>query len=201
MWKLTAREQKLLLLLSLLLVAGLVLRFTLADAVDKTGYDLEESPGEEDSMEFSRDAFIQEEEIIVHVVGGVHKPGVYTLSPGSRVFEAIQMAGGSLHEDLLEGTNLAQPLYDGQQVIVPREKGETESIETASQDVKNVLLNINRATRDELENLPGIGPVKAADIIDFREKNGPFHNVQDLTRVRGIGTKTLENIESYITIY
>jgi len=117
------------------------------------------------------------------------------------VFEVIEMARGVLQEELLEYINLAQPLYDGQQLIVPHDVEEAEKNAVSQSGMSGGLININRASKEELESLPGIGPVKAEDIIKYREENGPFKDIRDLTQVKGIGAKTLENIASYITVY
>jgi competence protein ComEA len=202
MLKLTPREQKLLLLVGILIVVGFVLRFYLPAPCQKAELLFKDNPGESAGVEFiSQGELGGENELIVHVVGGVPNPGVYRLPPGSRVFEAIEMAGGALEEELLAGINLAQPLYDGQQVVVPNGiDGEAGAI-TFQSGGSSSLLNINRASREELESLPGIGPVKAREIVEFREKNGPFRSISDLTQVKGIGAKILEGLEGYITIY
>ncbi len=202
MWKLTPREQKLLLVVGLLIVVGLVLRFTLPDPPQKADAPQADHAGDYAGVEFiAQDSAEEEDMIFVHVVGGVHKPGVYQLPEGSRVFEVIEMAGGVLQEELLEYINLAQPLYDGQQLIVPHDVEEAEKNAVSQSGMSGGLININRASKEELESLPGIGPVKAEDIIKYREENGPFKDIRDLTQVKGIGAKTLENIASYITVY
>lgn len=202
MWKLTPREQKLLFFVGLLIVVGLVLRFTLPDPSQEADISHDDRSGEYAGVEFiAQDSAEEEDMIFVHVVGGVHKPGVYQLPEGSRVFEVIEMAGGVLQEELLEYINLAQPLYDGQQLIVPHDIEEAENNAASQSGMSGGLININRASKEELESLPGIGPVKAEDIIKYREENGPFKDIRDLTQVKGIGAKTLENIASYITVY
>ncbi|MDO9535637.1 MAG: helix-hairpin-helix domain-containing protein [Bacillota bacterium] len=202
MFKLTPKEQKLVILLALLLVLGIVLRFALpAHGEKNTDMDItfnpEHSNGNGDLVP------AEEKMIIIHVTGAVDKPGVYILDEGSRVFQAIEKAGGHTDDADLERINLAEPLYDGQPVYVPR-KSDTVSPQAEGSSfsaVQGVRVNINRANKSQLESLPGIGAVKAQSILDYREKNGPFHSVDEIVKVTGIGDKTLEGLRDLITIY
>ncbi|MGP4074470.1 helix-hairpin-helix domain-containing protein [Halobacillus sp. K22] len=136
-------------------------------------------------------------EIIVDVKGEVVKPGVYTVKPGLRVDGVIQMAGGLTTDADPSSVNLAQKLQDEMVISVlslPSVSNETVSSET------NDLLAINQATLEEIQSLNGIGPSKAAAILQYREENGPFKTSKDLLNVSGIGEKTLENMEEYIRI-
>ncbi len=148
--------------------------------------------------------------ITVHVAGQVNKPGVYTLPSGSRLRDAIQQAGGTKADADLDGVNLAEPLSDGQKVYVPS-KAETrvatasaEPRAPASRDAPRTPprfpLDINRATAEELERLPGIGPVLAARIVEYRRQHGQFQSVEELLEVRGIGPKRLEQIRPYVVV-
>ena len=147
----------------------------------------------------------EEEVIIVHITGAVVNPGVYTLVEGSRVFHVVEKAGGHLSDADLERINLAQPLYDGQPVYVPSisERGtpSPDGGQNPAGDPFGARVNINTADKAQLETLPGIGNVKAQNILNYREKNGPFQSVEDLLNVNGIGEKVLEGMKDYITIY
>mgnify|MGYP005856075325 CR=1 FL=1 len=139
--------------------------------------------------------------IAVHVVGAVEKPGVYTLEKGKRIDDAVRLAVPLAKADLTQ-INLAAPLQDGKQVYVPL-KGEKAVPAAASSRIGakgSGLVNINTAGTGELEKLPGIGPALAGRIIDFREKNGPFGNVEDITKVSGIGPALLAKIKDKITV-
>jgi competence protein ComEA len=133
----------------------------------------------------------------VHVSGAVQRPGVYELSPGSIVEQAIQAAGGSLPSADLESLNLAAALEDGQQVVVPLPG---EDPPPTGQNGGGELIRINTATAAELEELPGIGPVLARNIVEHRQAHGPFATPEDLLNVSGIGPSTLESIRELILV-
>lgn len=140
-------------------------------------------------------------QVTVHVVGAVENPGVYTLEEGQRVNDAVQLAVPSAKADL-SLINLAEPLQDGSQIYVPS-KGEkvavTVSVPSSSAGVQGKI-NINRASAAELESLNGIGPALAQRIIEYREKNGPFKTIEELTNVKGIGPTLLEKNRDRITL-
>lgn len=141
--------------------------------------------------------------IVVHVVGAVRRPGVYELAAGARGIDAVRAAGGlGPHADPL-AINLAQPLTDGEQLLVPRRApgngAQPGGAAAADRDAAGKV-NVNTADQAELETLPGIGPSLAARIIEHRDANGPFASIQDLLEVSGIGEKTLANLEPYITV-
>jgi competence protein ComEA len=139
--------------------------------------------------------------ILVDVAGWVRRPGVYEFDEGARVIDAIDAAGGARSGALLESLNLAAPLADGIQILVPRE-GETVAPPPSGGAVAGVagLINVNSATPIELEELPGVGEVIAQAIVDYRTENGPFASVDQLLDVSGIGDATLENIRELVTV-
>ena len=141
--------------------------------------------------------------VFVDVAGWVRRPGVYELDEGDRVIDAIERAGGARPGAELTVLNLAAPLTDGQQVLVPRpaEPAPTGGEGTApGAPDGGTLVNVNTATPEELETLPGIGEVLAQAIVDFREDGGPFTSVDQLLDVSGIGEVTLEEIRELVTV-
>lgn len=148
-------------------------------------------------------------EIVVHVAGAVLVPGVHRLDPQARVVDAVAAAGGPTVEAALDAINLAQPLRDGDRVLIP-------SAEDASPEVGGVtaavaengangtsvgaLVDLNSATAQELDGLPGVGPATAQAIVSHREANGPFVSVDGLADVRGIGPAKLEAIRPLVTV-
>ncbi len=149
--------------------------------------------------------------LIVQAAGAVVRPGVYHLPAGSRVGDLIAQAGGLTPDADGDRVNLASPLADGVRVWVPR-RGETDPPVPvdggggagggAAPGVSSppALVDLNTATADELEALPGVGPATAAAIIDYRQRNGPFHSVDDLAQVRGIGDAKLAQLRDLVRV-
>ena len=144
--------------------------------------------------------------LIVHVAGWVEREGVYELPEGSRVIDALDAAGGPRRGAELSALNLAAPLTDGQQVLVPRASASTAPTSSAAEAAgaapagSAALVNINTAGVEELETLPGIGEVLAATIVQYREEHGPFTSVDQLVDVSGIGEVTLEELRDLVTV-
>lgn len=138
--------------------------------------------------------------VVVHISGAVARPNVYTLQKGSRAIAAVEAAGGALATADLERINLARVLVDGEQLHILA-RGEQPGVTAISpQQPGDTRVNINTATQKELETLPGIGPTKAQDIINYRTQNGPFKSIEDIVKVKGIGEKTFESIKNLIRI-
>lgn len=145
--------------------------------------------------------------IVIDVDGAVVAPGVYELGAAARVRDAIAAAGGLASDADTAALNQAAPLADGQKVHVPRvgeaasaaASGGSAATGTATGDPSE-LVNINTASADELDTLPGIGPATAAAIIEDREKIGPFTSTEDLMRVSGIGEKKFEQLSTLICV-
>ncbi len=154
--------------------------------------------------------------IIVHITGAVKKTGIVKLIQGARIYDAIEMAEGSLEEADLSKVNLAYILEDAQKIYIPF-KGEinenSEEQEYITSDFGNTSgiiqntnkgesekVNINTANQTELETLPGIGTATAEKIIDYRNKNGKFNSIEDIQNVKGIGQSKYENIKENICI-
>lgn len=139
--------------------------------------------------------------VIVDVAGWVKQPGVYELAAGDRVIDAIERAGGARKGAELSALNLAAPLVDGSQILVPRTGATTGTPGSGgSAPGGTALININTAGATELEALPGIGEVLAATIVQYRTENGPFASVDQLEDVSGIGPSTLEEIRDFVTV-
>ena len=135
-------------------------------------------------------------EIYVYVSGCVVQPGVYILPEGSRIYDAVNAAGGVTldgDESLMNPVNI---ICDGDRVVVPQKKGLAET----GGDVGNGLVNINQATSAQLITLPGIGETRAKAIIAYREKHGSFAKPEDIMKVSGIKEGTFEKIKDYITV-
>jgi competence protein ComEA len=139
--------------------------------------------------------------LLVDVAGWVRRPGVYEFAEGARVIDAIEAAGGARPGALLQSLNLAAPLVDGTQILVPKEGAAPPDggSGVASGSVPG-LVNVNTATNAELETLPGIGEVIAQAIVDHRTEHGPFATVDQLLDVSGIGDATLESIRELVTV-
>jgi competence protein ComEA len=137
--------------------------------------------------------------ILVDVTGSVREPGVYEFVVGDRVIDAIERAGGALKGADLSALNLAAPLADGTQIVVP-ERGSSARGAAATGITSSGLVNINSADAATLEELSGIGEVLAAAIVSHREEHGAFASVEDLMDVSGIGPATLEEIRDQVTV-
>lgn len=226
-FNLEKKHQVLLLIIVALVIMGSGYKLFLQKTGDPEGQDLflaaemqEREGAGESPAPGSNDA----EEIMVHVIGAVEKPGVYKLPAGARVIDAVNMAVSSAGArlDLL---NLAAPLPDGEQVVVwseedyqrfmAQEGGNAASgppaagLFSGGAGVSSLtlaggnglgLININTATQLELETLPGIGPALAGRIIEYRQTRGRFLSPADIKNVSGIGDKKFAEIENKITV-
>lgn len=147
--------------------------------------------------------------IYVEIKGSIAQPNVYQVAADARINDLVKLAGGLTKDADSRQINLAQPLQDGMSIYVPK-KGEdllvqeqTDPPATSSAigeaGVPNKI-NLNQADATQLQQVSGIGPQKAADIIDYRQKDGPFKSVDELTNVNGIGEKTLANIRDELCV-
>ena len=138
--------------------------------------------------------------LTVHIAGAVLSPGLYRVPEGSRVADALERAGGPSPDASLDDLNLAGRLQDGQKVMVPRKTPSAAAPqEGALAPEATGITNINTATPEELDRLPGVGPAMAQRIIDYRKKNGPFSSLEDLDNVEGIEPAKLENLRDLVT--
>jgi competence protein ComEA len=145
--------------------------------------------------------------LFVHVTGRVRHAGVYQLHQGDRVIDAIRAAGGARKDADLRSINLAALVTDGEQILVWK-KGPGGSVVTSGEGggvppgpgSPAQPVNLNTATLDQLESLPGIGPALGQRIIDYRTQHGPFASVDDLVDVSGIGESRLEDLRPLVTV-
>ena len=151
--------------------------------------------------------------LVVHVVGAVRRPGLYRLRDGSRVDDAVRRAGGARANAELAALNLAAPVADGQQVVVPARGAAAASAAgvpgasaagAAGTDgaipASGEKVHLNSATLEQLDTLPGIGPVTAQKILDYRTANGAFASVEELDAVPGIGPARLEQLTPLVDL-
>ena len=143
--------------------------------------------------------------IVIHIEGAVYSPGVFTLTYGSRVNDALALAGGATEYADLARINLAAFLQDAQQIIIPTQGEELAMVEdttaiAVSSAVSGGLVNINTADQAQLMTLPGVGTVISGNIITYREANGPFNNIEGLRNVPRIGAGIMENLRPLVTV-
>ena len=139
--------------------------------------------------------------LIVHIAGEVKSPGVYELVNGSRVMDALDLAGGPTDEADLDRVNLAAHLSDAQQVVIPKARAEGEPDPGGyAYDTQSKLVNVNTADLRALMTLPGVGEVTAGNIIAYREKNGAFKQIADIKNVPRIGERTFEQLQDLIAV-
>jgi competence protein ComEA len=145
-------------------------------------------------------------EVVVHAAGAVASPGLYRLGAGARLHDLLAAAGGAAPDADLDAVNLAAPLADGQRYYVPRlgEQPPTAAVlpggGVTGDGAAPAPVDLNTATLDELDALPGIGPTTAQAILDHRGREGPFTSVEQLLDVRGIGDAKFEQLRGLVTV-
>ncbi len=138
-------------------------------------------------------------DLIINVAGKVNNPGVYQLPKGSRVIDAIKAAGNQRNGVDISDINLARILVDGEQILVGSPKPSSGKIAPKKITIDNPL-DLNRATITQLDSLPGIGPVTAQRIIDYRTKVGRINSVDELKKISGLGGAKFEEIKSLLRV-
>ena len=139
--------------------------------------------------------------VVVDVVGAVRRPGLYHLRQGTRIADAVSLAGGATAKAELGLVNLAAPLADGEQVVVPIRSpagGAIAASPPAAAASPAAPLDLNTATAEQLDGLPGIGPATAAKIVAFRQAHGAFHTVDELDAVPGIGPSRIAQLKGLV---
>ena len=137
--------------------------------------------------------------VVVHVVGAVRRPGLYRLQHGRRVADAVARAGGATRRADLSLVNLAAPLADGTQIVVPGRVAAARAAGDAAAATTSGPVHLNSATLEQLDALPGIGPATAQKIVDYRQEHGAFASVDELDAVPGIGPARLEQLRELVT--
>ena len=213
MIKLNIKQKKITLVI--LLIIALITYYYLytknnTEEIKKENLEITNNETQEESKE--------EEKIVVHITGAVNKEGIVELQEGARIADAIEKAGGTKENADIKNINLATILEDGVKVHIPtveETQANNENInvennassqintgtkEAASNTKTQGKININTATKEELDTLPGIGPSTAAKIIDYRKENGKFKNIEEIKEVSGIGDAKYEKIKELIII-
>lgn len=138
--------------------------------------------------------------LVIDVVGKVKNPDVYELPQGSRVIDAIKAAGGVGKGGDSSGVNMARLLEDGEQIFIESSSSSSHSVSSPSRGTRGGKVNLNRANLAELDGLPGVGPVLAARIVEWRSKNGNFKSVDELRRVSGIGDAKFNELKEVVVV-
>jgi competence protein ComEA len=136
--------------------------------------------------------------LFVNVVGAVRRPGLYRLKDGSRVADAVIRAGGPTPKAQIELLNLAARIADGEQIVVPRRGLANPAAPASGGTVAAGPVHLNSATLDQLDGLPGVGPVTAQKILDYRQQHGAFGSVDELDAIVGIGPARLEQLRGLV---
>ena len=137
--------------------------------------------------------------LVIDVAGAVRRPGLYRLRSGSRIDDAIAAAGGPSAKAQLDAVNLAAPVADGEQVVVPgRGAGGAAVPSSPAGSSPSAPLDLNTATLEQLDALPGVGPVTARKILDYRQEHGAFHSVSELEGVPGIGPSHMAQLKGLV---
>lgn len=139
--------------------------------------------------------------LVIDVAGAVRRPGLYRLPQGSRIADAVARAGGATAKAALDGVNLAAPLADGEEVVVPLRVpggGSASAATGAAGGPASGPVSLSTATAEQLDALPGIGPVTAQKIIDYRTAHGAFRSVDELDAISGIGPAKLDQLRGLV---
>ena len=206
-----SKNQVVILIIILMLIGGVVYYLYNNNSEDDMDFlYLEENIVEEENLQNNQiQETMEEAEIVVHITGQVVNNGIVKLKENSRIIDAIEAAGGATLDANLSKINLAFALSDGQKVYIPsiddeeeKEYGTKGSGETVSEENNSInqSININTATSQQLQELPGIGEAIANRIIAYRNLNGKFEKIEDIKNVSGIGEAKFNNIKDYICV-
>jgi competence protein ComEA len=143
-------------------------------------------------------ARVSSAKLVVDVAGAVRRPGLHALAPGTRIADAVAAAGGATAKADINAVNLAAPIADGEQIVVPARGSGAGGASSGAAPSPTAPLDLNSASLEQLDALPGIGPTTAQKILDFRQAHGPFHSVAELDAVPGIGQGRLEQLKGLV---
>lgn len=210
--KLEKRKKEIFLLVIIIIVAIGMIYSIFSEKTE----NIEEisSVQEEENNAVSTNNIIEEkiQTIMVHIMGQVNYPGVVELQENARIQDAIEAAGGTTSEADFSKINLAYILEDGMKIYIPKigeeekqayitqDSGDTIIEENKKEEEGKLMVNINTASKEELESLPGIGESIATRIVNYRKENGKFSKIEDIQNVSGIGEAKYNNIKNYITV-
>lgn len=201
-------KYKILIIVMICLLGFLIILSTSTSDIDNNEDAFKKYSKETEIKEDSEDSYTEnnkEDKIFVYIGGAVEKPNVYKLEEGSRIKDLVEIAGGFSDNAESKNINLAQKLNDEDYIYV-YSIGESEidsniSSEVTSSIRKDGCININKATVEELKSIDGIGEVRASKIIEYREENGPYKNIDELKNIGArIGEKTFETIKDKVYV-
>jgi competence protein ComEA len=136
--------------------------------------------------------------LVVDVAGAVRRPGLHELAPGTRVADAVAAAGGATAKADVNAVNLAAPIADGEQIVVPARGSSATAASSGAAPSSAAPLDLNSASLEQLDALPGIGPATAQKILDYRQAHGLFHSIAELDAVPGIGQGRIEQLKGLV---
>lgn len=136
--------------------------------------------------------------LVVDVAGAVRRPGLHELAPGTRIADAVAAAGGATAKADINAVNLAAPMADGEQIVVPARGSGLAGASSGAGPSPTAPLDLNSASLEQLDALPGIGPTTAQKILDYRQAHGSFHSVAELDAVPGIGQGRIEQLKGLV---
>lgn len=198
------------LIISVSCIGGLILKEKTSSQEEIYVLSEEETNQNEsdDEVKEEENLNLNNKEITVYISGAVKSPGIVTLTQGERLATAVELVGGTTDKADLNGINMAVKLEDEMHYIIPKFG---EIIEGSSQPINNGIsdnsnadkmskININTATIEELDKLPGVGEATATKILNHRDENGDFNSIEEIKNVNGIGDKKYENIKGLICV-
>ena len=210
---LSSKQKKIIIIIAIIIISGIIFYVYNSNKIDNSTLEDEILVANNSTEKTKEENTEEKNKIIIHITGAVKTPGSVKLDEGSRIEDAINKAGGLTEDADISKVNLAYILEDGTKIKIPssldvgdlqddvlsNDSGE-EIIEEDEKKTQSSSLNINKATEQDLQKLPGIGPSLAYRIISYRNENGKFSTVEDIKNVNGIGDSKYENIREYIYV-
>jgi len=210
---LSSKQKKIIIIIAIIIISGIIFYVYNSNKIDNSTLEDEILVANNSTEKTKEENTEEKNKIIIHITGAVKIPGIVKLDEGSRIEDAINKAGGLTEDADISRVNLAYVLEDGTKIKIPSNldvgdlqddvlsNGSGEGIiEESEKTTQSSSLNINRATEQDLQKLPGIGPSLASKIINYRNENGKFSTVEDIKNVNGIGDSKYENIREYICV-